>query len=140
MKVLFNASVVLAGLRSKNGASGELLKLVNNRKIIGFISQMIFEEIIRHSEKLGLDQKTVEQQVVNIFAENITKFPQEKTVGKYYSQVSDPGDAHVLASYEEEKCDVLVTLDKKHLLILQGKIKGINIYSPGEFLISRSKK
>jgi len=27
MKVLFNASVVLAGLRSKTGASGVLLKL-----------------------------------------------------------------------------------------------------------------
>ena len=139
MKVLFNASVVLAGLRSKNGASGELLRLTQIGQIDGFISQMIFEEIIRHSEKLGLDPTSAKKQVLDIFGKNITKSPQEKTVEKYYSLVSDPGDAHVLASYEEEHCDILITLDKKHLLILQGKIKGINIYSPGEFLISRSK-
>ena len=139
MRVLFNASVVLAGLRSKNGASGELLRLVKIGKIDGLISQIIFDEIIRHSEKLGLNPKSVTERVLNIFTKNIFKPPLEKTVETYYSKVSDPGDAHVLASYEEEHCDILITLDKKHLLILQGKIKGINIYSPGEFLISRSK-
>ena len=45
MRVLFNASVVLAGLRSKNGASGELLRLVKIGKIDGLISQIIFDEI-----------------------------------------------------------------------------------------------
>lgn len=139
MKVLFNASVVLAGLRSKNGASGELLKLITIGKINGLISQMIFDEIIRHSEKLNLNPKSAEKQVLNIFTKNITKSPNEKVVETYYSKVSDPGDAHVLATYKEENCDALVTLDKKHLLILQGKIKGINIFSPGEFLISTSK-
>lgn len=139
MRVLFNASVVLAGLRSKNGASGELLRLISIGKIDGLISQMIFDEIIRHSLKLGLDPKSVSEQVLNIFARNVTKSPDERIVEKYYSKVSDPGDAHVLASYQEEHCDILITLDKKHLLILQGKIKGINIYSPGEFLIFRSK-
>ena len=33
--------------------------------------------------------------------------------------VIDDGDAHVLASCEKEKVDFLVTLDKKHLLILK---------------------
>ena len=139
MRVLFNASVVLAGLRSKNGASGELLRLISIGKINGLISQLIFDEVVRHCEKLGLDPKSAKEQVLNIFAKNIIKSPEEKTVDIYYSKVSDPGDAHVLASYQEENCDALVTLDKKHLLILQGKIKGINIYSPGEFLIFRSK-
>lgn len=139
MKVLFNASVVLAGLRSKNGASGELLRLISIGKINGLISQMIFDEIIRHCEKLDLNLGSVKEQVLNIFGENITKSPEEKTVEVYYSKVNDPGDAHILASYEEENCDALVTLDKKHLLILQGKIKGINIFSPGEFLVSKFK-
>jgi putative PIN family toxin of toxin-antitoxin system len=139
MRVLFNASVVLAGLRSKNGASGELLRLVTINKIEGLISQMIFEEIIRHSDKLGLDPKSVESDILNIFARNIVNSPKEKTVNIYFSKVSDQGDAHVLASYKENKCDALVTLDKKHLLILQGKIKGINIFSPGELLVSKFK-
>lgn len=139
MRVLFNASVVLAGLRSKNGASGELLRLTQSGQIEGLISQTIFDEIMRHCEKLELDPKFVSNQVLNIFAKNITKAPREDIVEKYFSRVTDPGDAHVLATFEEEHCGVLITLDKKHLLVLQGKIKGINIYSPGEFLIFRSK-
>lgn len=137
MKVLFNASVILAGLRSKNGASGELLRLISIGKINGLVSQMIFNEVIRHCEKLDLDPKSVTNQVLSIFEKNITKSPNEKTVEIYSPKVTDPGDAHVLASYIEEDCDALVTLDKKHLLILQGKIKGINIFSPGEFLLSK---
>ncbi|MBI5358484.1 putative toxin-antitoxin system toxin component, PIN family [Candidatus Amesbacteria bacterium] len=137
MKVLFNASVVLAGLRSKKGASGELLRLVTINKIDGLISQIIFEKIVRHSHKLGLDSKSVKSKILSIFVKNIVKSPQEKTVNIYSLKVSDPGDAHVLATYKEENCDALVTLDKKHLLILQGKIKGINIFSPGEFLVSK---
>ena len=35
---------------------------------------------------------------------------------------------------EQEDCDVLVTLDKKHPLVLQGKIKRVKIVSPGELL------
>ena len=53
---------------------------------------------------------------------------------KYQRIVIDPGDAHVLATYNQEQCDVLVTLDKKHLLVLQGKVKGMQILTPGEFL------
>lgn len=137
MKVLFNASVILAGLKSKKGASGELLRLISTGKINGLISQTIFNEIIRHCGKLDLDPKFVGEQVLNIFEKNITRSPNEETVETCYPKVNDPGDAHVLASYTENQCQALITLDKKHLLILQGKIKDINIYSPGEFLISK---
>lgn len=139
MKVLFNASVVLAGLRSETGASGVLLKLVREGKIRGIISELIFNETLRHSEKIGMDEERLGKEVVKIFNNNVFKLPQEEIVEKYYSFVSDRGDAHVLASYEQEDCDVLITLDKKHLLVLQGKIKGVKIVSPGEFLLARSK-
>jgi predicted nucleic acid-binding protein len=42
----------------------------------------------------------------------------------------DHGDAHVLASCQEHKAEFLVTLDQKHLLILQDKIKAFKIVSP----------
>ena len=41
---------------------------------------MIFDEIIRHCEKLDLNQKFVEEQVLNILGKNITKSPTKKTV------------------------------------------------------------
>ena len=140
MKVLFNASVVLAGLRSKMGASGVLLKLVRAGKIRGIISELIFNETLKHSKKIGMDEERLGREVVEVFNNNVFKLPQEGMVEKYYPFVSDRGDAHVLASYEQEDCDVLVTLDKKHLLVLQGKIKGVRIVSPGELLSARSKR
>src|SRR3972149_3502318 len=135
LKVLFNASVVLAGLNSSSGASGTLLSLVKKGEISGVISELIFEETMRHANKIGKQRGKMEMEVAGVFEnENILPAPQEYTVKHYEGMVVDPGDAHVLATCEEEDCRVLVTLDKKHLLILQGKIKGIRILSPGQLL------
>ena len=60
--------------------------------------------------------------------------PEEKIVNFYKKRVIDEGDAHVLATCDQEKIEYLVTLDKKHLLILKGKIKGLNILTPGELI------
>lgn len=132
LRVLFNASVVLAGLYSPSGGSGVLLKLVKSKKITGIISELILDEAVRHSNKIGLSAEDVRKKVESIF--EVCSAPEEGIVEKYKQVVIDFGDAHVLASCEQENCFILVTLDKKHLLILQGKIKGINIVSPGEFL------
>lgn len=49
-------------------------------------------------------------------------------------KVIDEGDAHVLATCKEQNIKYLVTLDQKHLLILKGKINGLNILTPGELI------
>jgi len=43
--VLFNASVVLAGLKSPQGGSGELLLWSKQKKIQGLISEAILDEV-----------------------------------------------------------------------------------------------
>ncbi len=139
MKVLFNASVILAGLYSINGASGELLKMVERREIQGVISELIFNEAVRHADKIGLNQEEMVQKVWKVF-KNITQSPELVLVEKYLKKVIDGGDAHVLASADREKCNILVTLDKKHLLVLKGKIRGLTILSPGELLSGLRKK
>ena len=54
IKVLFNASVVLAGLRSPSGGSAKLLDYSEKREIDSCISEIIFDEIIRNAEKIDL--------------------------------------------------------------------------------------
>lgn len=44
------------------------------------------------------------------------------------------GDSHVLASALELDVDYLVSLDKKHILALKGKIKKFAIVSPKELI------
>lgn len=133
MKVLFNASVILAGINSPNGASGVLLDKAKKGELEGIISELIFNEAVRHGDKVGLSQVKIGEMILNIFT-NPVRPPYIENVEKYYGVVIDEGDAHVLATCDEEDCDVLVTLDKKHLLILKGLVSGREILSSGELL------
>lgn len=133
IKVLFNASVVLSGINSPKGGSGKLLDFVKKGKINGLISEIILDEILRHSNKFDLTRGEV-LDMCQIFFKSIISAPKQKLVHKYSKLVIDEGDAHILASGAEHKIKYLVTLDKKHLLILKGKIKGLNIMSPGELI------
>jgi len=60
--------------------------------------------------------------------------PHEQLITKYLLQTIDDGDAHVLASAKEGKVDYLVSLDKKHILILKSKIKEFSILNPKELI------
>jgi len=132
-KVFFNASVILAGLRSPAGGSGKLLNWSLNQKINGVISEIIVDEAIRHADKIGVKPAHLQLTLKTIFSQ-IQTAPAKKNVIKFNKIVIDPGDAHILASCYEIKPDFLVTLDKKHLLILQNKIKWMKIVSPGELI------
>lgn len=136
--VFFNASVILAGLYSPSGGSAKLLKLSKQKLIKGVISEIVFDETVKHASKIRLKKEEVKKLVLTIFS-NIYPAPKEKTVNRYKKVVIDYGDAHLLASAKEIKADFLVTLDKKHLLVLQKKIKKIRIVSPKQLIEKLSK-
>ena len=129
--VLFNASVVLAGLKSPFGGSAKLLSLCKNKKIQGLISEVILDEIVRNTPKIGLSREAVKD-LGSLF--DIKIAPQKQGVESFRGIVTDFGDAHVLASCQEGKAEFLVTLDKKHLLVLKNKVKIFKIVSPGELI------
>lgn len=89
------------------------------------------DEAVRHAEKIGVKSAHLRLTVKTIFSQ-ILEAPVKKNVAKFSKIVIDQGDAHILASCYEAKPDFLVTLDKKHLLILKKKIKWVKIVSPGE--------
>ncbi|MFZ5932650.1 MAG: PIN domain-containing protein [Patescibacteria group bacterium] len=132
-RVLFNASVILAGIKSPKGGSARALRFAKEEKIKGIISEIIFDETLKHADKLNLSKDKVSQRCLRIF-KGVILAPAEKKVRKYQRVVVDEGDCHVLASGEESGASFLVTLDKKHLLILKGKIKRFKIVTPGEMI------
>lgn len=136
-KIFFNASVILSGFNSPSGGSGKLLRWVKQEKISAVVSEMVIEEIFRHLDKIHYSNSAAAEFLYRYF--HILATPMEKLVKKYYSLVIDPGDAHVLASAAQIKANFLVTLDKKHLLILQSKFKPAKIVSPKELIIELSK-
>jgi putative PIN family toxin of toxin-antitoxin system len=121
--VLFNASVIIAGIYNPSGGSGKILNWVKKKKIIGIISEIILDEVNKHIKNSGTEKTLL-----------ITSAPAEKAVKRYRSVVIDDGDAHVLASAKEGSADYLVSLDKKHLLSLKEKIKEFKIVSPRELI------
>lgn len=139
LRVLFNASVVLSGFRTPKGGSGKLLGFIKNRVVEGKISEVIFDEILKHSEKLSVPVSKSARLSLELFG-NFLPAPSGESVHEYKKVVIDEGDAHVIASCKEAKIKYLVTLDKKHLLILKGKIRGLKILTPGELIALIAEK
>lgn len=137
--VLFNASVILAGLKSPTGGSAKLLEFSKNKVIKGIISEVILDEILRNASRIGLEKQKVSQWLETAFA-SIKNAPKKKTVDIFKKKVVYDGDAHVLASSYEAKTDFLVSLDKKHILSLKNKIKTTKILSPAELIQTLSKQ
>jgi len=132
ISVFFNASVVLAGLKSPKGGSGKILSWAKQKKIKGVISEIIMDEILRNALKIGFDKLVLEKKIKEIL--QIEAAPKQEIVSKYNSIVIYFGDAHVLASSEQAKTEYLVSLDQKHILILKDKIKVFKIVTPGELI------
>lgn len=134
--VFFNASVILAGLKSPKGGSAKLLSWSGQNKIEGIVSELILDEAGRNLKKLFLSKRTLKNK---ISAFKIRLAPKVSLVNKYKRRVIDYGDAHVFASAEEAEADYLVSLDKKHILVLKHKIRKIKIVSPKELIEDLSK-
>ena len=131
--VFFNASVLLAGLNSPSGGSAKLLKWIKQKKITGIISEIVLDEALQHAEKIKHQKKEMQKKILETF-DQVAPPPKLSSVEKFKEVIIDYGDAHILASCQEEKADFLVTLDKKHLLSLSKKIKPFKIVSPKQLI------
>jgi predicted nucleic acid-binding protein len=131
--VFFNASVILAGIRSPAGGSGALLKLVQTGTIRGIISEIIVDECKRHASEVTKTTETIEH-ILYRYRFMLIAAPSLKEVKRYISRVLDDGDAHVLASASACHAKYLVSLDKKHILAVKNNVSEYLIVSPGELL------
>ena len=130
MLAFIDASVILAALGSKSGGSSQVLKLVRKRKIDGVTSQAVVEEVFRNANKIKITESEVSR-LISSSSLKVIPAPISEEVEKYLS-VTVEKDAHVVASAIKSKANIIITLDKKHLL--SKKIKGLAVLTPGEFL------
>ena len=129
--VFFNASVILAGLKSSTGASKKLLEWAAQGKIRAVVSEVVLDEVWRNFRKLDISEALLKKNVISF---RIEKAPAGKELKRFKKLVVDPDDVHILTSVKEVDADFLVTLDKKHILVLQKKIRWTKIVSSGELL------
>ncbi len=132
-KVLFNASVILAGLHSPKGGSGALLAWAKKGKIQAFTSEIVIDETIRNLTKIKVSKKLFNKKLKGMF-KDISPPPDKKSVDRFRKVVVDIGDAHLFASAKESRVEYLVSLDKKHVLSLKKKFRKPKIIDPGELI------
>ena len=108
------------------------MTFLKRKQIHGLISETILDELLKHADKIPMDREQLRREVDQYFR-NILPAP-KKNVSRYKLSMIDAGDAHLFATYEEAKCNYLVSLDKHHVLALKEKLKEVVIVAPGELL------
>lgn len=103
------------------------------RRIAGVVSEIVVDEVLRHAEKIGMSQAMVRKRLKVIFP-FVAAAPEKTSADKYKPMVLDHGDAHLLASAEQAAAEVLVSLDRKHILSLKTKALSFRITSPKELI------
>src|SRR3989344_9373275 len=130
MLAFIDASVILAALGSKSGGSSQILKLIRESKLDGITSQAVVEEVFRNVYKIKIAESKVSR-LISISSIKVIPAPTSEEVEKYLD-VTAAKDVHIVASAIKSKANVVITLDKKHLL--SKRIKGLSVLTPVEFL------
>jgi len=132
VRVVLDSNVLVAALRSRNGASFQLLRLLREDRFEVALSVPLafqYESVlIRHAKELGLAKQEATV-LVNYFCRIAHK---QEIHFRWRPMLSDPGDEFVLELAVAAECRFIVTHNIKDF---RGAERfGISIVKPGEFL------
>jgi predicted nucleic acid-binding protein len=134
-KLFVDASVFIAAAASPTGGSAAVLKLGQRRRVRLFGSRLVLIEAERNI-RLKLPQEILRQFYIQIGSIDLklVKPPNADEITAARAIVAEK-DAHVLAAAVKGRVNVLVTLDRKHLLTdTVRRASPIPIQTPGDFL------
>jgi len=131
-KVVIDTNVVLSGLKSKNGNSYKLLKLIPEEKFVVCVSVPLILEyesvLLKSLNILGLTKEDITK-----FIDYICSISEHSKV--YYlwrPKLKDPYDDHILELAIASNADFIITFNKKDFQILNEF--GVKILNPKEFI------
>jgi len=130
--IIMDTNILFAGLYSSTGASFQILRLLNARKIKPVISTTLlfeYEDVLKREQTvLNLTHKQVDIVLDNICA--LCKF--QKIYFLWRPYLKDPKDDHVLEVAVASKTKTIVTHNIKDFKGI-GKF-GIKAITPGNYL------
>ncbi|MBI2593477.1 putative toxin-antitoxin system toxin component, PIN family [Candidatus Daviesbacteria bacterium] len=135
-RVFFDASIIIEALLSKTGGSSLLIQYIKMGKIIGITSQTVIGEVLEEDKpkKFKRSREEIERFITQSGLLIREAIAMEEIAP--YKDLVDIEDAHLIAGSNLTKCNYLVTLDKKHLLREDIKMRflPLKIVSPKQLL------
>ena len=134
-RIVLDTSVVVAGLRTRLGASNAVLRLVANRHLTALATPPLFleyEEVLKRAEQ-RLAHGLTPEEVDEFLGEFAALIEPVELHFRWRPQVPDPGDEMVLEAAINGGADVLVTYNTTDFAAA-GERFGIAVLRPGEVL------
>ena len=131
-RIFIDSSVFFSAAHSERGASRELLLMGARGEIILVISTLVMEVTRRNLLEVSSEMAVLFDLLLAAIPFEIAQPTKEEVV--LAAEIVELKDAPILAAARKARTDLLVTLDKKHLL---GKphlaeFAGMLIVAPGE--------
>ena len=141
LTIFLDVSVILSGLASPTGGSGKVLEAARQQKLRLLTTPPVVEEVNRHLGKLKIIPDELHRLLFSKTVRLLAN-PSEEMIKKFRQVCHDPDDAHVLAGAGMSGADVLLSLDKKHILVpnVQKALQPMSVKSPESFWRGLQKK
>ena len=135
MRVVLDTSVVVAGLRSRLGASFQILQLVSQRRVVALASPSLFleyEDVVKRSEHRLVHGLQL-QELDEFLAALAGLLEPVEVHFRWRPQVRDPKDEMVLEATINGQAEALVTHNVADFQAA-GERFGIPVLKPSELL------
>ena len=135
VRVVLDTSVLVAGLRSRNGASFALLRLVRDGKVVPLVTIGLFleyEDVLKRPEQLEANGMT--RDLIDRFLGALAALAEPVEVHlRWRPQLRDAGDELVLEAAVNGRAGALVTHNVRDF---QGAAErfGLDLTTPGDLL------
>ena len=135
MRIVFDTSVVVAGLRSPNGASAKIIDLIQVGEVtlcLDYKMSCEYREVATRPEHCKASGLSVRQ--VSDFLSALEDIAEPIRMKRRYRGLSpDPADDMVLELAINAVCDTIVTHNLRHLKQPASRFD-IPVFTPAEFL------
>jgi putative PIN family toxin of toxin-antitoxin system len=134
-RVVLDTSVIVAGLRSRLGASNRLLELVAGQRVVPLVTTALFleyEEVLKRPEQrlaTGMDEKDI----AGFMAALASAAEPIEVHFLWRPQLADPDDEIVLEAAVNGRATAIITHNVRDFESAAREF-GIEVVTPGKFL------
>lgn len=133
MRYVLDTDVLVAGLRSPQGASRRLLEMLDDGafEAVASVSMMLeYEAVLKRQENLQAARLTLEE--IDAFLDGLSRLVIPVTsFFLWRPALRDPGDEHVLEAAINSQAAAIVTFNIRHFTVAASRF-GIELLRPGE--------